>query len=192
MENKNKLYIWIIIGVIAAAVVIYLIVTGGIKLPGVVEEEGPAPIITPQGVVAVPGASPVSDEGKVIAPTGQVAKNNVEPGTPEAPQQSEVITPKEVPKEAIKIIISASGFSPPSFTVKAGEAVTLVLGIGDAQTHIFKFDDPSLSAVATGVGPGDPMRAITFNAPTAPGEYAFHCDVPGHAARGEVGKMIVK
>jgi uncharacterized cupredoxin-like copper-binding protein len=53
------------------------------------------------------------------------------------------------------------------------------------------FNDPSLSAVAVGVSPRE-TRAITFNAPSTPGEYPFVCDVPGHAGRGEVGKMIVE
>jgi len=61
----------------------------------------------------------------------------------------------------------------------------------DGYTHVFMFDDPSLSAVAVGVGPKE-TRAITFNAPAKAGTYSFHCDVPGHTARGEVGAMIVK
>ena len=85
---------------------------------------------------------------------------------------------------------SAEGFKPSTFEVKAGQLVTMSLTSVDKMTHVLLFDDPSLAAVAIGVGP-DETRAITFNAPKA-GEYAFHCDVPGHAARGEKGVMIVK
>lgn len=138
-----------------------------------------------------PGTSPISETGKVITPTGEQVKLNVTPGTPEAPQQSNPIaSPKDLPPQTIKISVSAAGFSPSSFTVKSGAAVTLAVTSADTQTHVFLFDDASLSAVAIGVGPGE-TRAITFNAPKS-GEYAFHCDVPGHAARGEVGKMVVK
>jgi len=66
----------------------------------------------------------------------------------------------------------------------------LALSSVDNITHVLLFDDPVLAGVAIGVGPNE-TRAITFNAPKA-GEYGFHCDVPGHTARGESGKMIVK
>lgn len=187
MEQKKNIWVWIVVGVIVVGVIVYLALTGGFKMPEQQPAEGTP---TEQGTVAAPGASPVTEEGVVLNTQGEEAKNDVQPGSPEAPQQSNPITESEVPASATKISVSAAGFSPSEFSVGAGAAVTLSVTSGDTQTHIFMFDDPSLSAVAVGIGPGE-TRAITFNAPTTKGEYVFHCDVPGHSGRGEVGKMIV-
>ncbi|MEK7107406.1 MAG: cupredoxin domain-containing protein [Patescibacteria group bacterium] len=185
MINKNT--------IIGAAAVVVIIIVGYLIInnQSSITANAPQGIKTPQGVVAAPGTSPISETGKVVTPAGEAVKLNVTPGTPEAPQQSNPIaSPKDLPPQAIKLSVSAAGFSPSSFTVSAGAAVTLAVTSADTQTHVFMFEDASLSAVAIGVGPGE-TRAITFNAPKS-GEYAFHCDVPGHKSRGEVGKMTVK
>lgn len=138
----------------------------------------------------VPDTSPVTPEAQVVTPEGEPVRNDALPGTPEAPQQSNPISEDVLPEETIKLRISPDGITPADFSVSAGSVVVLsVSSVGD-QTHVFKFKDPSLEAVAVGVGPGE-TRAITFNAPGA-GEYEFFCDVPGHAGRGETGVMIVK
>lgn len=148
--------------------------------------------IVPEGArVEVVGANAVTKDNVVITKTGEVAKNDVIPMSPEAPQQTAPITKEQLPTSAVKLDISAAGFSPKEISVKAGAPVTLSVTSVDSLTHVFMFDDASLAAVAIGVGPSE-TRAITFNAPTKAGEYTFRCDVPGHAARGEVGKMIVK
>lgn len=141
------------------------------------------------GEEAVPGGSKVSDEGKVVADSGEEADNTALPGSPSAPKQSRSLTEEEVPNEAVKLEVSAAGFSPNEFTVNAGEVVILAITSTD-KTHVFKFDDESLKAVAVGVAGGE-TRAITFNAPVA-GDYTFFCDVPGHRGRGETGVMHVK
>lgn len=140
----------------------------------------------------ITGANPVKDN-KVITMTGEVTVNSVEPMSPQAPQQTIAIDRKTVQnnKGIIKIDVTASAYIPSSFTVKAGEAVTIAATSVDNLTHIFAFTDPSLQAVALGLAPGE-TRAITFNAPTKPGEYEIKCGLPGHSIRGEVGKMIVK
>ncbi len=143
----------------------------------------PAPIL--------PATSPVTKEGQVVTAEGQPVRLDVPPGTPLAPQQSNPISEDVLPEEAIKLKVSAEGFSPNSFSVSAGSVVILSVSSVDTQTHLFKFKSPALSAVAIGVAPGE-TRAITFNAPQAVGEYEFLCDVPGHEARGERGVMVVK
>lgn len=146
--------------------------------------------IIKDAVAPVPGASLVTKDNKVITAEGVIAQNDAVPASPNAPKQSPVIDAATLGSSVIKLNVSAAGFAPNSFEVKAGAPVSLAV-TADAQTHVFFFDDPKLGAVAIGVDPGT-TRAITFNAPTEKGEYAFHCDVPGHRQRGEEGKMIVK
>ena len=207
MNNKKTL--WIIVGLAVLAVIIIMIAvsTGSQQSSGTATKTGgeidvpvaptdldkETPIATPEEVEqassVVEGTSKVIDN-VVVTPTGKPARTDVHAGSPEAPQQTPPINPEDLPAGTIRLEASAEGFNPPQFEVRAGQLVTLSLTSVDNITHVLLFDDPILSAVAIGIGPGE-TRAITFNAPTA-GEYSFHCDVPGHAARGEVGKMIVK
>ena len=207
MNNKKTL--WIIVGLAVLAIIIIVIAasTGSQQPSGTATKTGEetnipvaptdldrnTPIATPEEVQqaqpVVEGGSKVVDN-VVVTPTGEPVKTDVTPGSPEAPQQTPPVNPEALPAGSIKLEASAEGFNPAQFEVKAGQVVTLSLTSVDNITHVLLFDDPQLSAVAIGVGPGE-TRAITFNAPAA-GEYGFHCDVPGHAARGEVGKMIVK
>ncbi len=187
MNYKVKLIytlIIVIVGVIAAAIVFRGDIASQLGF-----QQAPAAVKTAEGVVLVPGGSPVAPSGIVIAPTGEPAKLGVDPGSPNAPQQSNPLSSKEIPSSAIRLRVTSSGFSPSSFTVKAGSVVTLAVTSGDDQTHLFAMDDPSLSALAIGLAPGE-TRAITFNAPKA-GTYGFHCGVPGHASRGETGQMKI-
>lgn len=193
MDENKKLAWWIAGGVVAGAIIIYLAISGGVKLsrgPQTAEEVGPLATSTPQGIVAAPGLSAVSEEGEVVTQEGNPVQLDVTPGTPEAPQQSNPIAVQDLPSASVKISVSADGFAPSTFRVRSGVAVTVAIMGADSQTHVFAFKDTSLSAVAVGVGPGE-TRAITFNAP-ARGEYRFYCNVPGHEARGEVGTMIVE
>jgi plastocyanin len=144
----------------------------------------------PEPEAAVSSASPVTSEGQVITPGGAPVRLDASPGSPEAPQQSNPVSEEALPEDAIRIRISAEGINPESFEVESGSVVTISVTSTDTQTHLFKFRDPGLRAVAVGVGPGE-TRAITFNAPEA-GEYDFFCDVPGHESRGEVGVMTVR
>ncbi|MBI2279043.1 MAG: cupredoxin domain-containing protein [Candidatus Brennerbacteria bacterium] len=193
--NGNKLAWWIVGGAIVGIVIIYLAISGAIKIPSGVrtaEETGPLATATSQGIVAAPGLSPVSKEGQVVNKnTGAPVKLDVTPGSPDAPQQSDPIALRDAPTNSIKISMSAEGIAPSTFRVKRGEVVTLTLTATDNQTHVFAFEDSSLSAVAVGLAPGE-TRVTAFNAPSARGEYQFYCNVPGHATRGETGTMIVE
>jgi len=110
---------------------------------------------------------------------------------PEEPEESAPMEEDEVPEEAFKITITAEGINPSSFEVDKGVKVVLSITSGDSWTHVFKFEDESLKDAIVGVAPNE-TRVITFYAPEEVGEYEFHCDLPGHAARGEIGEMIVK
>lgn len=122
------------------------------------------------------------------APSGEAVKN---PGPVRFIAQSAPIRGDQVPSGAKRLTVSgANGFAPPVVTVQAGSVFTIALISGDDETHVFKFDDPALASIGLGVGPHE-TRTITLSIPN-PGTYPFHCDVPGHASRGEMGKIVVQ
>ncbi len=207
MPNK----IWIIIGVLLVVAVIVVAATTskktgpaqpsdepagpttGEEMPGsdmVPEEAVEEEVFNLEGaVIEASGSNPILDN-KVITMQGEVVQSDLPPLSPGAPQQSNPVAPEALSGNVIKVNVSTTGFEPNQFTVKADSPVSISFTSMD-QTHVFKFDDPSLKAVAVGIGSGE-TRVISFNAPESPGEYTFRCDVPGHARRGEVGKMIVQ
>lgn len=206
MDNKKSLLIIAGVAIVAVILVAAVVMVGGNKKNGgTARQNSPEVQVAPtnldtEKVIAAPeevasakptvqGTSKVLDN-VVITPTGKPVKNDARPGSPDAPQQTGPISKDSLPAGVVKLGASGAGFQPKTFEVKAGQLVTLSVTSIDSITHVFMFDDPSLAAVAVGIGP-DETRAITFNAPKA-GTYGFHCDVPGHAARGEAGTMIVK
>lgn len=186
MSTKN--IVIIVVAVVVIGLAVWLLGIGVVPSPRTTGPAGEEGIVTEQGTAVAPGTSPVTEGGQVVTQGGAPVKLDVQPGTPEAPQQSNPI--EQAPAGSVDIKVSAAGFSPSSFEVRAGQALTIALTSTDTETHIFKFKSPSLSAAAIGVGPGE-TRALTFNAPSA-GTYDFYCDVPGHEGRGEVGTMVVR
>ncbi len=133
------------------------------------------------------GMSPV-EEGRVVTGAGEDVRYDVEPGSPDGPQQSSALTEDQIPQDSVRITASRDeGYNPSEFTVSSGDVVNVSVTSVDERVYVFKFRDPSLSAIALGVGPGE-TRSITFNAPSR-GEYDFYCDVPGCNV---TGKMIVR
>jgi len=63
--------------------------------------------------------------------------------------------------------------------------VTVYMTNNDLFWHTFTSDDLRVSISVPVKG----HRTVTFNAP--PGSYEFHCAIPGHAAAGMVGKIVV-
>lgn len=215
MENEgNKINKWLIIGGVVVLILVIAILVlnkkdqtptnnepvannpssqGTPNEPMATSTEGEvAPVAVEGAITEAPGASLILDD-KVVNNEGVEVKNDVTPMAPEAPQQTAPITDKnQLSEKVIKIDVSADkGFQPASFNVKAGQPVTVSISSVDDYTHVFAFKDASLSAVAVGVANGE-TRAITFKAPATPGEYVYYCNVPGHEARGESGKMIVE
>jgi plastocyanin len=185
MQKKTIIEIAVVVVALAvmAGVVYVGVQKGGIRVGGPGEGEEKSP-----GESVAPGTSPISDRGEVLTAGGEPVDLGVTPGSPDAPQQSDPVSLGNLSGDVVKISASSVGFVPSEFEAKSGDAVTVAVTSTDSLTHLFKFSDPSLSAVAIGVGPGE-TRAISFNAPKS-GEYAFLCDVPGHGS--EVGKMVVK
>ena len=185
MENQTKNISWIVGGVIVAAVVVYLLVSGG-ALPGQPKIEGQK---TEQGTVIVPGTNAISDKGVVVNDQGAEVKSNAEYGSTEAPKQSALVDKEALPDSVVKVEQIEGGFSPAQIKVKASRGV--VLSVTGGSGCSFRFMDPSLSGVGVGVGPGE-TRVVPFNAPDKKGEYKFFCDIPGYESRGWVGSMLVE
>jgi uncharacterized cupredoxin-like copper-binding protein len=145
--------------------------------------------------VVVEGANPISRDDVVLTKTGEVADNAASPASPDAPKQTAPLTTEQIKtvkenNEVIKIQIGGGkGWNPNSFTVNAGDPVTISIENLDSEAiHIFRFVDEVLAGIGVGALPAT-TRVITFNAPEKIGEYQFVCSVPGHE---ETGKMIVK
>lgn len=215
--NKNKMFI--LLGVIAVVVIIIIVAASqGKKTQTSVapttpnraestattseEELAPSkdvvslatatPEIIMESITVATGTSLITKDNRVVTPEGTPVKLNVMPSSAEAPKESAPISANQVPAGAntVKISVSAAGFVPSTFTVKEGQLVNFVLTSTDDFTHVFLPDDPALTATALGVA-GNETRVKSWNAPKK-GTYTFRCDIPGHAARGEVGKMIVE
>lgn len=206
----KTIIVWGVIGAVVAAIAIYLLSAGGVRPNAVIGGEtaitDAAPVTpvppgaplapgltgttTDQGIVVVQGTNVVSSTGAVLQANGAPVKTNVSPDSPESPRVSNPVSQSAVPSAAVKLTITAKGYSPSTFTVRAGQPVVLSLTDGDNYSHSLVFKDAVLSGVAIGVAPGE-TRVTSFNAP-APGTYEFYCNVFGHAARGEVGEMIVQ
>lgn len=150
---------------------------------------------TIQVVTVANGTSPINiATGKVVTKTGEVATNNVAPGIGNAPTESFPITATTtLPKSTIKLAVTSSSFTPKEFTVNRGQAVSLAITNANETTYseVFRFDDPSLSAVAIGLAKGE-TKTISFNAPDKAGSYVFYSSMFDHRAQGAVGTMIVK
>ena len=139
--------------------------------------------------VEIPGASLVTADKKVVTPEGKLAQNDAIPNTPEAPKPV-LVNVAQLPKQAINLGIGNGKITPNTFTVSAGAPVDLAVTSTDGQVHVFIFTNSAVGAIAMGIAGGE-TKAITFNAPSA-GTYEFRCDVPGHNAQGETGRMFVK
>lgn len=150
------------------------------------------PEILREAVIMVEGADLIAKDGTVINTEGVEVVTDISPSSVNAPRQTDIVSKEAIPESAIKLDLSATGFNPSEFTVKAGAPITLSVSAdpNSPESHSLRFDSKVLSAVAISIGPGQ-TRAMTFNAPEA-GSYSFRCDVPGHKGRGEKGVMIVK
>ena len=180
--SKDKPPLWVIVGVILGAIIVYVAMKEGKK-----REVSGVPAIDTSSAQSV-NLSPVRDE-VVIAEEGIVARNDAPPGTPLAPMRSEPLTEDMVPKEAVRLMATKDEFVPSRFMARPGEVVTLAFSSGDGFTHVLAFENPGLQAIALGISSGE-TRAIRFNAPEEEGEYVFYQNIPGF--ENVRGVMIVK
>lgn len=105
---------------------------------------------------------------------------------------------------SIRVVMTDFMFTPNTFTVTAGQPVTVDLVNNGAATHTFiimqagymvqsHFTDADRSHILwqeSAVAPGE-SKTDTFTAPADPGEYQIVCGVPAHFESGMVAKLVV-
>jgi uncharacterized cupredoxin-like copper-binding protein len=107
------------------------------------------------------------------------------------------------PSTTINVTMTDFQYSPNSFTVPAGQTITLNATNNGAVVHSFvvmklgttavaPFDDANTQNVfwQTEIQPGGSVN-VTFTAPSDPGEYEVVCKTPGHLEAGMKAKLIV-
>ena len=107
------------------------------------------------------------------------------------------------PTTEINVTMTDFQYSPNSFTVPAGNEITLRSTNSGAVIHNFiimnkgqtvgtEFDDEDLPNVywKLEIAPGGDSET-SFTAPAEPGEYEVVCSTPGHVQAGMVGKLTV-
>ncbi len=82
-------------------------------------------------------------------------------------------------------------FTPNTFTVKAGQKVTIKLENKGVVMHDFTIDDVNGQKVSQPVDPGQ-TKTVSFTAPSTPGTVQFYCSQPGHRAAGMQGTITVQ
>lgn len=90
--------------------------------------------------------------------------------------------------DSVTLELTEMKFTPNTFTVKAGEKVTVKLENKGTVLHDFSID--SLD-VQQDVQPGK-SEEVSFTAPSDAGDLEFYCDQPGHKAAGMKGTMTVQ
>jgi plastocyanin len=89
------------------------------------------------------------------------------------------------PSRGIHVRTQGQAFSQTRLAAPAGD-VTLTLSNGDLFYHTFTVDELGVNVIA----PVGGERTVTFKAP--PGTYRYYCAVPGHAALGMEGTLVVR
>ena len=92
---------------------------------------------------------------------------------------------------AITITETEMKFTPNTFTVSAGQQVTIKLENKGVVMHDFTIDDVGGKKISQPVEPGK-SGTVTFTAPSSPGTIQFYCSQPGHKAVGMVGTITVQ
>jgi len=108
------------------------------------------------------------------------------------------------PSTTLDVVMTDFQFTPNSYTVPAGEEITINIVNNGAVVHNFVImklgtsagdtfdaeDEPNVYWQETDIPPnGD--TTTTFTAPEEPGEYQVVCRTAGHIASGMIGKLTV-
>jgi len=131
-----------------------------------------------------------SDMEVLVFPNSlKTGDNTVEPMSPNAPQQSGPIDTSQIMPNSKHLKLKRN--DPETQTIYATENSIVFIAVtsDDQYTHVFKFEEPELNAIAIGVGPHE-TRMIAFKTYNLPAgnTYHYYCDVPGH---GEHGYLVI-
>lgn len=140
---------------------------------------------TPAASSATSAESNISAADAAALAKSPAANLSALPGSADGPKQIKVKA-EDIPTAAIKLEVSATGFNPSEFRVKAGTAVSLAITATDSSPHIFIFPNSSMLALTTMVLSGE-TKILTFVSPKA-GTYSFRDDLPNF--QKNVGQMI--
>ncbi|MBI5370355.1 cupredoxin domain-containing protein [Candidatus Uhrbacteria bacterium] len=131
-----------------------------------------------------------NEQGETVVQSGNISAT-ITPQNDEATQPTSEdgvpVTDISLGGATQKVNMEAANFSfvPKSLTAKPGEKMQITFTKNNG-FHTFVIDEIGLKyAIKQG-------EAVTFNAPTKPGTYAFYCDVGSHRANGMEGVLIVK
>jgi len=108
------------------------------------------------------------------------------------------------PSTTIDVTTTDFAFTPNTFTVPAGQEITLNVINNGAVVHNFVImklgtnvgdafgeeDQENVFWEERDIQPGSDL-SVTFTAPAEPGEYQVVCRTAGHVASGMVGKLTV-
>jgi plastocyanin len=108
------------------------------------------------------------------------------------------------PSTSIDVVMTDFQFTPNTFTVPAGEEITVHVVSSGAVVHNFvimklgetagdSFDEDDEENIFWEVRdiPPNGEETSTFTAPSEPGEYEIVCRTEGHILSGMLGKLIV-
>ncbi|MEA2531165.1 MAG: cytochrome c oxidase subunit, partial [Thermomicrobiales bacterium] len=109
------------------------------------------------------------------------------PAEGQAPPPAEGGAPPAQAQGPVEVDMVDIAFEPAEITIPANTDVTVNLVNKGAAVHTFDIDELN---VHSGEYTSGQTGSVTINAP--PGEYEYHCAVPGHKEAGMVGKLIVK
>ena len=136
-----------------------------------------AVIAASQVAAATPAASPAAGTA-ITEPPSAVASPAA---SPEASPVADGATAAEVTVTAIDI-----DWVEKELTIAAGTDTRFVITNQGAVGHNFSIDE---LGVSVDIAPGDTAE-VTINA--SAGTYQYYCNVPGHAAAGQVGTLTVQ
>lgn len=85
------------------------------------------------------------------------------------------------------LVAGRNTFDQAELQARVGETVALRLENTDTQTHSFDVDAFNVHVAMPTNSP-----ALALFTPNTPGTYTFYCRIPGHAAAGMVGTLVVE
>ena len=108
------------------------------------------------------------------------------------------------PSTTLDVTVTDFAFVPNTFTVPAGQEITLniinngavvhnfvIMKLGTTAGDTFNEEDEANVFWQERDIPSDGELSVKFTAPTEPGEYQIICRTPGHIASGMIGKLTV-